>query len=255
VDQVLVSILVAPAAMFLMLGLEHLERRLLGSVAATTAVRDHPPLAGPAQTPVAAPYGLPSSERTNVRNGYRHRDFDTRAGTLDVAIPKLREGSYFPDWLLERRRRAERALTTVNVAGPAERRANDAGGIDHLERHDQGQLTDMTRREPLTGDGDHTRDDGIRAQRSFRWRRGCLGGRPLPAGAPIPSTALRGPVASVPSSPSRRRRPTRRSAARVPAPTANRHNRARSWSRYRASWPGHRGGDARAQESRGSGPL
>jgi NADPH:quinone reductase-like Zn-dependent oxidoreductase len=51
--------------------------------------------------------------RTNVRNGYRHREFDTRAGTLDVAIPKLRSGSYFPDWLLERRRRAERALTTV----------------------------------------------------------------------------------------------------------------------------------------------
>ena len=60
-----------------------------------------------------APYGLPSPERTNSRNGYRHRDFDTRAGTLDVAIPKLRSGSYFPDWLLERRRRAERALTTV----------------------------------------------------------------------------------------------------------------------------------------------
>ncbi|MHA6780307.1 IS256 family transposase [Pseudonocardia saturnea] len=60
-----------------------------------------------------APYGQSSPERTNVRNGYRHREFDTRAGTLDVAIPKLREGSYFPDWLLERRRRAERALTTV----------------------------------------------------------------------------------------------------------------------------------------------
>ena len=60
-----------------------------------------------------AAYGQPSPERGNVRNGYRHRDFDTRAGTLDVAIPKLREGSYFPDWLLERRRRAERALTTV----------------------------------------------------------------------------------------------------------------------------------------------
>jgi putative transposase len=60
-----------------------------------------------------APYGVPSPERTNQRNGYRHRDFDTRAGTLDVAIPKLRSGSYFPDWLLERRRRAERALTTV----------------------------------------------------------------------------------------------------------------------------------------------
>jgi len=60
-----------------------------------------------------APYGQPSPERTNVRNGYRHREFDTRSGTLNVAIPKLREGSYYPDWLLERRRRAERALTTV----------------------------------------------------------------------------------------------------------------------------------------------
>src|SRR5690242_21587965 len=60
-----------------------------------------------------APYGTPSPERTNVRNGYRHRDYDTRAGTLDLAIPKLREGSYYPSWLLEHRRRAERALTTV----------------------------------------------------------------------------------------------------------------------------------------------
>jgi transposase-like protein len=60
-----------------------------------------------------APYGTSSTERVNVRNGYRHRDFDTRAGTLDVAIPKLRSGSYFPDWLLERRKRAEAALTSV----------------------------------------------------------------------------------------------------------------------------------------------
>jgi transposase-like protein len=60
-----------------------------------------------------APYGERSAERTNSRNGYRTRDFDTRTGTMEVAIPKLREGSYFPDWLLERRRRAERALTTV----------------------------------------------------------------------------------------------------------------------------------------------
>ncbi|BBX82620.1 hypothetical protein MAUB_04930 [Mycolicibacterium aubagnense] len=60
-----------------------------------------------------AGYGERSAERTNSRNGYRHRQFDTRAGTLDLAIPKLRQGSYFPDWLLERRKRAERALTTV----------------------------------------------------------------------------------------------------------------------------------------------
>lgn len=60
-----------------------------------------------------AGYGERSSERTNSRNGYRQRQFDTRAGTLELAIPKLRTGSYFPDWLLERRKRAERALTTV----------------------------------------------------------------------------------------------------------------------------------------------
>ena len=60
-----------------------------------------------------APYGVSSPDRVNLRNGYRHRDFDTRAGTIDVAIPKLRSGSYFPDWLLERRRRAEAALTSV----------------------------------------------------------------------------------------------------------------------------------------------
>jgi putative transposase len=60
-----------------------------------------------------AEYGTSSPERVNTRNGYRHRDFDTRAGTLEVAIPKLRSGTYFPDWLLERRKRAEAALTSV----------------------------------------------------------------------------------------------------------------------------------------------
>src|SRR5215216_3405848 len=60
-----------------------------------------------------ADFGRRSESRINVRNGYRTREFDTRAGTLELAIPKLRTGSYFPDWLLERRKRAERALTTV----------------------------------------------------------------------------------------------------------------------------------------------
>lgn len=60
-----------------------------------------------------AGYGRHSPGRTNRRNGYRPRDFDTRAGTIDLAIPKLRQGSYFPEWLLTRRKRAERALTSV----------------------------------------------------------------------------------------------------------------------------------------------
>jgi putative transposase len=54
-----------------------------------------------------APYGQPSPERVSRRNGYRVREWDTRAGTVELAIPKLREGSYYPEWLLERRRRAE----------------------------------------------------------------------------------------------------------------------------------------------------
>ena len=60
-----------------------------------------------------AGYGQRSAERANSRNGYRQRQFDTRTGSLDLAIPKQRQDSYFPDWLLERRKRAERVLTTV----------------------------------------------------------------------------------------------------------------------------------------------
>src|SRR5690242_2613736 len=60
-----------------------------------------------------AGYGERSADRTNTRNGYRRREWDTRAGSISLAIPKLRAGSYFPDWLLERRRRAEAALVTV----------------------------------------------------------------------------------------------------------------------------------------------
>jgi len=60
-----------------------------------------------------AEYGVRSEARTNTRNRYRRREWDTRAGTIELAIPKLRTGSYFPEWLLERRRRAEAALVSV----------------------------------------------------------------------------------------------------------------------------------------------
>jgi putative transposase len=60
-----------------------------------------------------AAYGQRSDERVNSRNGYRQREWDTRAGTIELAIPKLRSGSYFPDWLLTYRRRAEQALVSV----------------------------------------------------------------------------------------------------------------------------------------------
>ena len=70
-------------------------------------------LSAQADTVCGAEYGVASTERVNHRNGYRHRDLDTRVGTLDVAVPKLRTGSLYPEWLLERRKRAERALTSV----------------------------------------------------------------------------------------------------------------------------------------------
>ncbi|ACU69174.1 transposase mutator type [Catenulispora acidiphila DSM 44928] len=60
-----------------------------------------------------APYGQVSADRTNSRNGYRTRAWDTRVGSIELAVPKLRTGSYFPEWLLERRRRAEQALMSV----------------------------------------------------------------------------------------------------------------------------------------------
>jgi len=83
-----------------------LLRELLGTFINTL-------LSAEADAVCGAEYGAASPDRVNRRNGYRHRDFDTRAGSIDVAIPKLRQGSYFPEWLLERRKRAERALTSV----------------------------------------------------------------------------------------------------------------------------------------------
>lgn len=59
-----------------------------------------------------APSGSRSPGRLNHRNGYRERGWDTRAGRIDLAIPKLRKGSYFPSFL-EPRRTAEKALAAV----------------------------------------------------------------------------------------------------------------------------------------------
>lgn len=60
----------------------------------------------------AAAYGERTAERVNSRNGYRPRQWDTRAGSVDLKIPKLRQGSYFPGFL-EPRRTAEKALAAV----------------------------------------------------------------------------------------------------------------------------------------------
>ena len=98
-------------------------------------------LSADADLVAGAEYGRPSQTRSAQRNGYRHRELDTRVGTIDVAVPKLRSGSYFPHWLLERRKRAEAALITVvadcYLAGVSTRRMDKLVktlGIDGLSR-------------------------------------------------------------------------------------------------------------------------
>ena len=91
-------------------------------------------LSADADAVVGAEWGKPSPDRTAQRNGYRQRELDTRVGTIDVAIPKLRSGSYFPEWLLERRKRAESAMVTVvadcYLAGVSTRRMGRQAGQD-----------------------------------------------------------------------------------------------------------------------------
>jgi putative transposase len=96
-----------------------------------------------------APYGEVSAERVNRRNGYRGPPFDTRVGSVELRIPKLRTGSYFPDWLLERRQRAETALTTVvatcYLLGVSTRRLERLAEALGITRLSKSQVSEMAK--------------------------------------------------------------------------------------------------------------
>ena len=96
-----------------------------------------------------AGYGVRSEDRTNTGNGYRAREWDTRTGTVSLAIPKLRQGSYFPDWLLERRRRAEAALVTVvatsYLLGVSTRRMEKLVETLGITRLSKSQVSEMSK--------------------------------------------------------------------------------------------------------------
>src|ERR1700735_3153550 len=96
-----------------------------------------------AESLTGAPHGQRSEDRINQRNGYRDRIWETRAGTIELRIPKLRKGSYFPAFL-EPRRLAEKALTAVAgslCAGrvhPLGRRSGSGNGHDrHIQKPGQ----------------------------------------------------------------------------------------------------------------------
>jgi transposase-like protein len=96
-----------------------------------------------------AGYGERSPERVNRRNGYRERDWDTRVGSIELAVPKLREGSYFPDWLLQPRRRAEQAFVSViadaYLAGVSTRRVEKLVQQLGIERMSKSQVSRLAR--------------------------------------------------------------------------------------------------------------
>jgi putative transposase len=96
-----------------------------------------------------APYGQPSEDRVNYRNGYRDRRWDTRAGTIELAIPRLRQGSYFPEWLLERRRRSEQALISVvatsYLLGVSTRRVEKLAETLGIKSLSKSQVSDLAK--------------------------------------------------------------------------------------------------------------
>jgi transposase-like protein len=124
-------------------------------------------LSADADSVCGAEWNQRSPERSNRRNGYRHRDLDTRVGTIDLAIPKLREGSYFPEWLMERRKRSESAMITViadcYLAGVSTRRVDKLVktlGIDGLSKSQVSRMAasldeavDAFRHRDLSGSG------------------------------------------------------------------------------------------------------
>jgi transposase-like protein len=96
-----------------------------------------------------AGYGERSPERLNRRNGYRERDWDTRVGSIELAVPNLREGSYFPDWLLQPRRRAEQAFVSViadaYLAGVSTRRVEKLVQQLGVERMSKSQVSRLAK--------------------------------------------------------------------------------------------------------------
>src|SRR5215212_8458853 len=123
---------------------------------------------------IGAELGEVSSERVTHRNGYRARPWQTRAGEIELAIPRLRQGSYFPSFL-EPRKRSQQALIAV---------VQDAylNGVS-------------TRRSTASSSGWRRRDRQGRRLAALPWpRRACAGVPRAPAGEPLPLRVAEGKI-------------------------------------------------------------
>jgi len=111
-------------------------------------------------TQCGATYGSRSRDRVNSRNGYRPRDWDTRVGTIELAIPKVRKGSYFPEFLLEPRRRSEKALVSTvaeaYVLGVSTRKVDKLVKTMGLDGISKSRVSEMAK----------SLDEGVEAFRS-----------------------------------------------------------------------------------------
>jgi transposase-like protein len=121
-------------------GDQDLARAMLGAFAEAV-------MSAQASMQCNAAYGERTEERENSRNGYRQRPWDTRVGTIELSVPKLRRGVYSPEVLLQPRRRAEQALVAVicqaYVEGVSTRRVDDlvkAMGIEGMSKSEVSRL-------------------------------------------------------------------------------------------------------------------
>jgi len=124
-----------------------IDRRSAAAVGSLLAAFAEALMSAQASMQYNAAYGERTDERENSRNGYRMRPWDTRVGSVDLAVPKLRKGVYSPEFLLQPRRRAEKALVAVvcqaYVEGVSTRRVDDlvrAMGIEGISKSEVSRM-------------------------------------------------------------------------------------------------------------------